>query len=34
MKNSHYVKINIVNPLHIIINKEDGSLGEKMEINT
>ena len=34
MKNSHYVKINSVNPLHIIINKVDESLGEKMEINT
>ena len=33
MKNSHYVKINSVNHLHIIINKVDGSLGENIEIN-
>ena len=29
MKNSDYVKINSVNPLHIIINEVDGSTGEK-----
>ena len=34
MKNSDYVKINSANPLYIIINDVDGSIGEKMEINT
>ena len=34
MKNSDYVKINSANPLYIIINDLDGSIGEKMEINT
>ena len=34
MKNYHYVKVDSVNPLHIIINKVDGFIGEKMEINT
>ena len=31
MKNSDYVKINSVNPLHIIVNDVDGSIGEKNE---
>ena len=34
MKNSDYVKINCENPLYIIINEVDGSIEEKMEINT
>ena len=39
MKNSDYIKINIVNPLYVIINEVDGSIEcstteEKMEINT
>ena len=29
MKNSDYLKINSVNPLHININEVDGSIGEK-----
>ena len=29
MKNFDYVKINILNPLYIIINEVDGSIGEK-----
>ena len=31
MKNSDYVKINSVNPLHITVNDVDGSIGEKNE---
>ena len=34
MKNSDHVKINSTNSLHITINKVDGSIAEKMEINT
>ena len=34
MKNSKYVNIHSVNPLHIIIGEADGSIEEKMEINT
>ena len=34
MKDFDYLKINSVNPLYIIINDVDGSITEKMEINT
>ena len=34
MKDSNNVGINIVNPLHIIINEVHGSISEKMDINT
>ena len=34
IKNSNFVKINSVNPLHIIINEVDGSITEKMELNS
>ena len=34
MKDSNHVGINIVNPLHIIINEVHGSISEKMDINT
>ena len=33
MKDSDYVKINSVNPLYLIIEKVDGYIEEKMEIN-
>ena len=34
ISNSDYGKINSVNLLYIIINEIDGSVEEKMEINT
>ena len=34
MKDSDYVKINIVNALYLIIGKVDGHIKEKIEINT
>ena len=34
IKNSDFININIVNSLYIIINEVDGSIEEKMEINT
>ena len=34
IKNSNFVKINSVNPLYIIINEVDGSITEKMELNS
>ena len=33
MKDSDYVRINSVNPLYLIIDKVDGFIEEKMEIN-
>ena len=33
MKDSDYVRINSVNPLNLIIDKVDGFIEEKMEIN-
>ena len=33
MKGSDYVKINNVNPLYFIIDKVDGYIKEKMEID-
>ena len=33
MKDSDYVKISSVNPLYLIIEKVDGYIEEKMEIN-
>ena len=34
MKNIDHVKINSVNPLYITINEVNGSIAQKMEINT
>ena len=34
MKGSHYVKINSVNPLYLIIGELVGCFDKKMEINT
>ena len=34
MKDPYHVKINSVNPLYISINEVDGSISEKIEINT
>ena len=34
MKNIDHVKINSVNPLYVTINEVDGSIAQKMEINT
>ena len=34
MNDSDHVKINSVNSLYIIINEVEGSISEKMEINT
>ena len=34
MKDSDYVKINIVNPFYLIIDKVDGYIEEKMDIKT
>ena len=34
MKNSDYVTINSGNPLYITTNEVDGSIAEKIEINT
>ena len=34
MKNSKYVNIHRVNPLYVIIGEADGSVEEKIEINT
>ena len=34
MKDFDYVKINSVNPLYLIIDKVDGYIEQKMEINT
>ena len=33
MKDSDYVRINSANPLHLIIDKVDGYIEEKMEID-
>ena len=34
MKHSKYMNIRSVNPLHRIIDEVDGSIDEKMKINT
>ena len=34
IKDSNFVKINSVNPLYIIINEVDGSIKERMELNS
>ena len=34
MEDFDYVNIHSVNPLYLIIDKEDGYIEEKMEINT
>ena len=33
MKDSHYVKINFINPLYLIIGKVNGYIQEKIEVN-